>query len=70
MKELQCDENFACVELRSILIEFLHQLYMVHEITTVQIFHNEEEILLQKICYFKVPFCFGIPPSGSSRTFW
>lgn len=55
MKKLQRDENLTRVELGSILIELLHQLYVMHQVATVQIFHHEKEIFLQRIL-FQGPF--------------
>lgn len=47
MQELQRARDFRRIELRSRLVELPRPLDLEHEITTVHVFHNEEETILR-----------------------
>lgn len=47
MQELQGDNDLTGVESCSILIELLHLLDVMHQITAVQVFHHKEQVLLK-----------------------
>lgn len=48
VQKLQTDQDFRGVEPSSIFVEFLHLLDVVHQIATVQVLHNEENVVLKR----------------------
>ena len=47
MQEMQCQNDFRAVESRPILVEFSGPLNLEHQISAVDIFHDEEKSVLK-----------------------
>ena len=56
MQEMQCQNDFRAVESRPILVEFSGPLNLEHEISAVDIFHDEEKSVLKNYIFSLLPF--------------
>ena len=54
MQEMQCQNDFRAVESRPILVEFSGPLNLEHQISAVDIFHDEEKSVLKKSVSFEI----------------
>ena len=48
MQELESEQDFRCVEPRSVRLESSSLLDVEHEVAAVQIFHHEEQVRLEQ----------------------